>query len=294
VVEELWREQSLWSRTANRMKQRIERARMVALVLVVVVAVLGTTAGALAGMTPVLARVLAGLAAGAAAVLPMLRPAWTGVQLRDWTRARSISEALKSDVYLWLARAGDYRADPNAERLREATDRLRVDAADLLRHRQGIEPEQRPLPAVHDPQSYFAVRVQAQISRYYQPKADQLATRLRRFRVLEIALGAVSAVLGGAAALVGASFASWIAVLATIGTALATHAAAGRFEFQLIEFLRTAERLRQLDRAATGASPDVIAELAVRAEDVISVENQGWMAKLAEDPQAQQAPAASP
>jgi hypothetical protein len=254
VVEELWREQSLWSRTANRMKQRIERARMVALVLVVVVAVLGTTAGALAGMTPVLARVLAGLAAGAAAVLPMLRPAWTGVQLRDWTRARSISEALKSDVYLGLARAGDYRADPHAVRLREATDRLRADAADLLQHRLGIEPEQRPLPAVHDPQSYFAVRVQAQISRYYQPKADQLAARLRRFRALEIALGAGSAVLGGAAALVGASFASWIAVLAIIGTALATHVAAGRFEFQLIEFLRTADRLRQLDRAATGVA----------------------------------------
>ena len=26
VVDELWREQSLWSRTANRMKARIERA----------------------------------------------------------------------------------------------------------------------------------------------------------------------------------------------------------------------------------------------------------------------------
>jgi hypothetical protein len=38
------------------------------------------------------------------------------------------------------------------------------------------------------------------------------------------------------------------------------------------------------------SSPD----MAVRAEDVISVENEGWMAMLADDPPAQQAPATSP
>jgi hypothetical protein len=96
LVMELWREQSLWSRTADRMKKRIESARRVALVLVVVVAVLATTAGALAGLVPVLAAA----AAVGAAVLRVLRPAWSGARLRDWTRARSVSEALKSDVYL--------------------------------------------------------------------------------------------------------------------------------------------------------------------------------------------------
>ena len=287
----LWREQSLWSRTANRMKTRIESARRAALVLAVAVAVLATTAGTLADVVPDLARALAVAAAVGAAVLPTLRPAWSGARLRDWTRARSVSEALKSDVYLWLARAGHYCADPSAARLREATDRLRADGADLLRYRQGIEPEQRPLPAVRDVRTYFAIRVRSQIDDYYQPKADQLRTTLRRFRIVEIALGIVGAALGGLAGIVGASFATWIAVLATIGTALATHVAAGRYEFQLIEFLRTAERLNQLDHAATtSSSPDELAELAAKAEEVISVENQGWMAKLAEDPPAQQPP----
>ena len=291
-MEESWREQSLWSRTANRMKQRIDRARVAALLLVVAVAALGATATTLAGPAPVVARVLAGLAAVGAALLPTLRPAWSGVRLRDWTRARSVSEALKSDVYLWLAGAGEYRGDVTAAVLRTSTDLVRADAADLLRHRQGLEPAQRDLPEVRDGGSFFAIRVSAQIEGYYQHKADALQAKLRRFRWLEIGLGVAGAVLGGAAAVVGASFAGWIAVVATIGTALATHVAAGRFEFQLIEFLRTAERLRQLDGAAgVAASEEVLGALAVKAEEVISVENQGWMAKLAEDPPAQQASA---
>jgi len=35
------------------------------------------------------------------------------------------------------------------------------------------------------------------------------------------------------------------------------------------------------------ATCDQLRELAVKAEDVISVENQGWMARLAEDPPEQ-------
>jgi hypothetical protein len=287
LIEELWREQSLWSRTSNRMKQRIDRARLAALLLVVAVAVCGTAAGALADALPVPARWLAGLAALGAAALPALRPAWSGARLRDWTRARSVSEALKTAVHLWLAQAGPYAADPSGAELRKRTDRLRADAADLLHHRRGIEAQERSLPAVHDGSSYFDVRVRGQIDGYYLPKAEQRRASLRRFRIIEIGIGAAGAVLGGAAAVVGASFASWIAVLATVGTALATHVAAGRYEFQLIEFSRTAERLRQLDAAArAGGDRRALAE---KAEEVISVENQGWMAKLAEEPPAQRA-----
>jgi hypothetical protein len=292
LLRELWREQSSWSRTADRMKRRIEVARQTALVLVVVVAALATAAGALAGSMPALASASAAGAAVGSALLPVLRPAWSGSRLREWTRARSVSEALKSELYLWLAKAGRYRDDPTGARLREATNRVLSDGADLLRYRQGIEPVDRPLPAVSDPSSYFAVRVRSQIDGYYRPKADGLALALRRFRIAEIALGAAGAVVGGAAALLGASIAAWVAVLATIGTALATHVAAGRYEYQLIEFLRTAQRLHHLAGAAGSADPDDVAGLVVEAEGVISVENKGWMAKLAEDPPGHEIPAA--
>ena len=65
---------------------------------------------------------------------------------KDRTRARSLCEALKSDVYFWSAKAGDHRGDSTDNLLREATDQLLSDAGDLLRHRQGTEPEQRSNP----------------------------------------------------------------------------------------------------------------------------------------------------
>jgi SMODS and SLOG-associating 2TM effector domain 1/Protein of unknown function (DUF4231) len=294
LLDELWREQSVWSQTANRMKARIEHARLGALLIVVAVAVCATGAAALHGSVPVLGKVLAGAAALGSAVLPLLRPAWSGVRLKDWTRARSVSEALKADVYLYLAGAGAFADDPHAVVLRERTDRLRRDAADLLPQRTGLEPVKRDLPAVHDLPSFFAVRVRSQYKDYYRAKVTFIAGRIRRFRLIEIGLGVVGAALGAAAAVVGASFAGWIAVLATAGTAMSVHVSATRYEFQLIEFSRTAEELRQIGvaAAADGVGADELKALAVRAERVISVENQGWMAKLAEDPPAQKAPEA--
>jgi len=75
-------------------------------------------------------------------------------------------------------------------------------------------------------------------------------------------------------------------VITTISAALGVHVAATRYDYQLIEFSRTAELLRQLNSRATtpGLSQDELEQLAVKAEEVISVENRGWMAKLAEDP----------
>jgi hypothetical protein len=292
VVDELWREQSLWSRTANRMKERIERARLGALLIVVTVALCATAATAVAGSAEVLGKALAGAAALGSAVLPLLRPAWSGVRLKDWTRARSVSEALKADVYLWLAGAGPFADDPQAVVLRERTDRLRRDAADLLPQRAGLEPADRDLPAVHDLPSFFAVRVRGQYDDYYRAKVALITGRIRRFRLIEIGLGVLGAALGAAAAAFGVSFAGWIAVLATAATAVSAHVAATRYEFQRIEFSRTAEELRQIGvaAAADGIGADELKKLAVRAERVISVENQGWMAKLAEDPPAQKSP----
>ena len=291
AVPALWRDQSLWSLTANRMKKRIERARLLALILVVVVAICGTAAGAFGDAHPMVARVLSLLAAAGAAALPFLRPGWSGTRLRDWTRARSVSEALKTEIYLWLAGAGRYRNDADAVELRRRADEVWDAGADLLRHQRGIVPAERALPQVHDLSSYFTVRVLNQIDRYYQLKAGILQARLTRFRRAEIGLGLAGALLGVFAASSKASAGPWIAVLATLATALAVHVSASRYEYQVIEFLRTAEMLRRLVRDAEATTSDVELEaMARRAENVISVENQGWMVKLAEEPPDYPAP----
>jgi hypothetical protein len=145
---------------------------------------------------------------------------------------------------------------------------------------------------VHDLASFFAVRVAGQCDGYYRPRVTKIDKRLRWFRGVGIVLGAVGAVLGAAAAVLDASLASWIAVVATVGTAVAAHVAATRYEFQRIEFARTAEELRQIKVSADrpGVAEQELHRLARRAERVISIENRGWMAKLAEDPADQKAP----
>src|SRR5262249_15239058 len=136
--------------------------------------------------------------------------------------------------------------DANAAALGRRIDKLRLDAADLRSACERIEPAARSLPPVHDLASFFAVRVGGQYDDYYVPRVKMIDKRLTWFRAVGLALGGAGAVLGAAAAVVGASSAAWIAVLATVGTAVAAHVAATRYEFQRIEFARTAEELRRI------------------------------------------------
>jgi len=183
----------------------------------VVGAVAGTAAASLSDAAPVAGKFLAGVAAAASAILPFLRPAWSGKSLKNWTRARSISEALKSEVFLWLAAAGPYSHDPTAAKLRDRTDKVLGDAADLNQYWGGITAKARDLPAVHNVASFFEKRVRQQIDEYYAKKAKLIQGRIRLFRGIEITLSAIGVVLGGVTAIIGGSLTAWIAVVATIG-----------------------------------------------------------------------------
>jgi hypothetical protein len=79
---------------------------------------------------------------------------------------------------------------------------------------------------------------------------------------------------------------AWIAVVTTISAAVAAHVGAARYEYQLIEYLRTADELSQLRRdAAATTSAAELDQLVVRCERIISIQNEGWMAKLSAMPE---------
>lgn len=246
-------------------------------------AVLATLATRLAATHATASSVLAVTAAVAVGLVPVLRPWFTGTVLRDWTRTRSVSEALKSEIYLYLARAGDYRSEDRRHRLRDNADLAQHQACDLLRHSMDIQPVQRALPEVHDYVSYLRVRVDGQINGYYHPRARQLQKRLSQFRWVELALAVTGVMLGAlAASFTEWGLSGWIAVVTTISAAVAAHVGATRYEYQLIEYLRTADELSRLRReAATTTSPAELDQHVVRCERIISIQNEGWMAKLA-------------
>lgn len=229
--------------------------------------------------------VLAVAAALALATVGLLRGRQNVEQLRRWTRARSVSEAIKTEVFLFLSQSDTYHEPDRERRLEAEVQRLEHEAGDLQRYTQGVQAKERPLPAVHDVNSYLEVRVrQSQLDGYYEPNAYLLRQRLRALKATEVTLALISAALAAMAA-ISPGVGAWAAVATTAGGAVAAYVAVGRYEFLWIEYSRTASELRRLldRRAAADGRPLSDSELVGECEQVISVQNQAWMAKWGEE-----------
>jgi hypothetical protein len=228
---------------------------------------------------------LAVAAALALAAVGLLRSRANTEQVRRWTRARSVSEALKTEVFLFLSKSGAYEAAEPERRLEAEAHRLEREAGDLQRYTEGVQARKRPLPAVHDVDSYLDVRVrQSQLEGYYGPKAHIMRQRLRLLKVAEVTLALAAAGVAATAA-VWPSVGAWAAVVTTASGAVAAYIAAERYEFLWIEYSRTASELRRLleRRTAADGRPLSGSELVQECEQVISVQNQAWMAKWGQE-----------
>jgi hypothetical protein len=290
ALEAAWAEQRIWSQTANGLKRQIDRARNAALLLAIATAVLATTASQVSDVSAPAARTLTAAAAVTAGVATLMQRRAGTDQIRAWTRARSASEGLKSEIYSALG-GGSHYDSPNPDqvlttRTREITDLVQ----DLQRHTLRISPDGKPMPSVHDVDSYIADRVNQQIDDYYTPNAETYEQRVRRLRTLGDLLGITAVIL----AALGAAFeldglALWIPVVTTIAASLTAHITAARYDHLVIEFLRTAQRLTRLrDDYQRTRSPTVGAFIDA-CEDAISVENQAWMARWGQPDGAQPA-----
>ncbi|MGI5327696.1 DUF4231 domain-containing protein [Actinomadura nitritigenes] len=288
AVGDLWDRQSIWSQAADRLKLRMDRTRLASLLLGAAAAVMG--AGAAQTMAlGLLGRLLAFGAAVTAALVPLTARSAGPSAVRDWTRLRSVSEALKSEVYVYLAGAGRYRGATGPDVLLDEAGRIEADGADLTRHLTGIAPRERALPPVTGPDSYRRERAQRQLDGYYRPKALLMGGRVRTVRRVEFALGAAGAVFGAAAgAFEAGQVAAWVAVSTTLAAAVGTHAAASKYEYRELEYSRTAEQLtrilvRHRRQAPPGGSPEEDDAFVAECELVISAQNEAWMAKISGD-----------
>ncbi len=217
VVAAIWADRIRWSRTADRLKKRLDTARTLALVLggvgaiaTTVTATLLNARGVPRSMVAIVAAVCLALATYVGA--QFLTPAAIG----KWTRARSISEAIKREVYQYRAVAGSpigpLRAEV-AEIVSAATDLLPEYAATPV-------PAAVPPPGPMTPGEYIRDRMRDQIDHYYRPKAQVSAERSRRLRRLALALGVVTAIVAALAAVAPGSgataLAPWVAALTTL------------------------------------------------------------------------------
>jgi phage shock protein PspC (stress-responsive transcriptional regulator) len=247
-----------------------------ALALGITTAVLAVAADQIGGLSRPTGRSLCAAAAITAGLATLLQRRVGTELIRDWTRARSAAEGIKSEIYRRLAGGTAYQVPDRDQRLGAETRRVLDAVVDLRRHAIGIAPDGKVPPEVHDVDSYVALRVDDQIQHFYRPKAELYERRVRRLRTAGDLLGAVSVVLAG----LGAAFqiddlAAWVAVVTTITTAVVAYITAARYDHLVIEYLRTAQRLEHLKAERDGDD----ARFVDACEDAISIENEGWMAR---------------
>ncbi|WP_406280848.1 DUF4231 domain-containing protein [Embleya sp. NBC_00896] len=286
TLELTWHAQRRWSLAASAAKTSVQRWRLARLVLGVIGAV-AATAGTQVGGDPGKALSLVGaLCVGLVPLITSLRlpPA----RIEAWTRLRSVSEALKSEVYLYLTVSAPY-AGGTAERRAELSARSRryeEEAGELAALLPQLDPSATPAPpAVHDVDSYVRERIDRQADGYYRDQVLRMRRGVARIRFAEFVL----AVTGMALAIVAGTsdtqrLGAWVPVVTTVSVSVMLYGYGVRYQENLISFARTAEQLRRLrdDRSARmPLDPAEEARFVERCENVVSIETQGWMARAA-------------
>lgn len=294
AVAIIWRRRVAWSRAADRVKASIAYARGAALALSASGAVLETVAGTLLADAPTWRTTFAALGAVLLALATFVATRFvTTDAIRTWIRARSVSEAIKAEVYAYRAAAEPYSGPKAVAILQQKVSGIEGAARDLERHVAAIAVVTALPPPPLAPADYIEKRVRQQVEVYYRPKARLYARRLAAFRLAELLLGLVAAVLGALAAFISGSqqsanpgIAAWVAVFTTLGAALAAHMGASRYDFLVTSFYATARRLEDLvgEWRAEGSptAPEAWTDFVRACEEAISIENESWLAKWAE------------
>jgi hypothetical protein len=230
IIQSVWNRQRQWSKAANELKSGIVKWRTSVLVLGSVGAVLQTLAATLPAAFVSSASAVVGTVALA------LVPALTGYyltpeQTRKWLRARSVSEGLKSETFLFRAGAEPYCGADALGVFMEKTREIETWAGNLEPELARIQPDAKPPPGPLDPETYLVRRIQEQVDKYYRPQAALNAQRARWFHQAEILLGVAAAVLAAIATALHlpatgeapGGLSAWVAVLTTIGASSSLH-----------------------------------------------------------------------
>lgn len=286
-----WERHQFWSAIANQQKKAVIASRRLALVFGVAGAITETLAAQFLAW-PQVARIFSLAGAVILAITPFLAKGFGREQILKWIRARSASEGLKTQVFLRMANAGNYAAAGADQTLQEYVAKIDASAKDLAAEGRDTRQQFKPLPKVARPRDYLDQRVRQQIFDFYEKKIRELESDLRACNRAALILTVIAAVIGATAGIVRhESWGVWSAVFTTIAGAVAAYMAAGRYEHLIISYQYT---VNQLNAFRANFEPKVAAETVTQAdfaafvlecENIISIENQGWMAAWDKSPQ---------
>ena len=294
ALKNIWSQYRTWAITAGAYKNSVTLWRNIILACSILGAVIGTLSQQLnlwnlvhgPQWLPSTLGIISGAALGLAAYFT--REALSPDAETKAARARAAAEGFKSEAFLIAAVAPPYDVATTTDDLFARTSKVTAAVDNLAR--QTITTEQglkgiptEPLSA----EAYIKARVDDQIDGFYVPRAREFEKKLANGKFLILGLGTI-AVLLGLGSTKYASFAGWIAVIGTLTAAIAARHYAARYQFLIVTYQATAERLRRLKtewQLARNTDP-VAADkrLVVACEETISSENTGWMAEFTKKP----------
>jgi conflict system pore-forming effector with SLATT domain/uncharacterized protein DUF4231 len=280
--------QSLWSSTAGVLKRRVEIARWVTFAFSILGALLAAIASQL-NDAPRMYFATAG--AVLLAIVSFVKSRLLGgLQVTNWLRARTASEALKREAYKYAASVTPY--DDPLKRdgaLSSERERIEHDVDDLLAWAVASAKAGSAPRGKLSRDEYVAGRVCEQIERFYLPRADANKKISINLRWTEFSLALAATIITAMVGVAGKElfgikfdFVALTAVLTTIAGAVLAHIEATRCDFLVMIYRATARRLGA-ERANVGdvnaLSAEQWSQFVNRCEAIISDENTSWAAK---------------
>jgi hypothetical protein len=293
AAEYLWVLYRKWGAASVKEQSGILRARKAVLILSIAGAILGTLCQQTNSLVeahrlsqtwiPTAAGWGSAIVLGLAAFLS--REVLTEERQQLWLKARTAAERYKAQTFLLRAKAPPYEKDD------ASSDELLAEARNISEMVGAPPPTEesdeqilaeKPLPPNMTVTDYITRRVDDQIN-YYEKSATKYMKYLKLGRNLSLVFGALAVVLGALGSTYGWT-AGWIAVVSTIIAALSANQYANRYQFLMLSYRATAERLRWL-KVRWGASNRTDAEVGARnkfildCEQTLAAENNSWMAE---------------
>ncbi len=285
-IESFWEDYRVWNSVAGDLKKSIVRSRAWVLIFVSAGAVCETAAVVVPDTEWRQVIAIAG------ALLLVITP-WiqskklSKERVQDWTRARAAAERLKSDTYRYVTGVAPYDGDDRDKALFARKEEIVSRVDDLGIEAAGAKPTNEPMPAAPlDVDGYYQERVLDQMN-WYKGRALSYAKRFDIWRRVQNTLTLGAAILGVLASYVegGKSWGMWVAVLTTVGAAIASHVAAARYEAQAIVYYSTRRRLQDLHARREAGIEGFVDDAAFvsACEDALAFENQSWVAEFGKE-----------
>ncbi|WP_035514012.1 DUF4231 domain-containing protein [Paraburkholderia nodosa] len=289
ALDLMWEKYRSWAMCASTLRAELDRWRFITLLLTVAGAVLATLASQLPGWmanTGSIARILSAISA-----VSMALASWSANTMIDptreknWIRARALAERAKSEGYRYATRTTPYDDDKPEQKLLDKLNELTAEGEDvpalsIQDVKPGLDQPSHPLLV----QEYIAIRVEKQLTSFFEPKSainERSALRCTRLVQLLSGCAAILAALG--AYFPGISVGAWVATLSTVSAAVGAHALAKRYQRLAATYRLVADRLQMrlaAWRSAMQSSQDITLDKAFinDVENILLGENQAWAA----------------